>query len=266
LQASFFLRLDLFDVAVDGRSRLTSPETTEFPLMRPSVLAVSIVLCSVLANGCSKDISRATAATVLSVKGPIVFGNADRNTFEPVTLKSRIHDGDTVRSANGASLDLALIPGALVRLSGDSEIKIEQLSITKDGNETGLDMRDRNAHILLNRGKIFVLFSPSDTSVSQVVIKAGQLMIKPDSDCLFCVGTDGTTTRVTCSQGNINASAEAHAPVTIAAGYFQQWPTTRRQPGLATDDTDAQIDITSSLEAGARLQDEMSRLQDRRPF
>src|SRR4030095_9776913 len=103
--------------------------------MRPSVLAVSTVLCSVLVNGCSKDISRATAATVLSVKDRVVFGNAERNAFEPVTLKSRIHDGDTVRSANGASLDLTLIPGTLVRLSGDSEIKIEQLSITKDGNE-----------------------------------------------------------------------------------------------------------------------------------
>ena len=234
--------------------------------MRPSVLAVALVLCLVLANGCSKDISRATAATVLSVKGRVVFGNADRNVFEPVTLKSRIHDGDTVRSANGASLDLTLIPGTLVRLSGDSEIRIEQLSITKDGNDTGLDMRDRNARILLGRGKIFVLFSPSETSASQVVIKAGPLMITPDSDCLFCVGTDGTTTRVTCSKGIINASAEAPSPVTIAAGYFQQWPTTRTQPGLATDDATAQIDITASLEAGGRLQDEMSRLQNRRPL
>ena len=85
--------------------------------MRPTVLSVALVICLVLANGCSKDISRATAATVLSVKGRVVFGNADRNVFEPVTLKSRIHDGDTVRSANGASLDLILIPGTLVRLN-----------------------------------------------------------------------------------------------------------------------------------------------------
>jgi ferric-dicitrate binding protein FerR (iron transport regulator) len=230
------------------------------------VLAVSIVLCSVLANGCSKDISRATAATVLSVKGRVVFGNPYRNAFEPVTLKSRLHDGDTVRSANGASLDLTLIPGTLVRLSSDSEIKIEQLSITKDGNDTGPAMRDRKARILLSRGKIFILFTPSDTSPSQVVIKAGQLMINPDSDCLFCVGTDGTTTRVTCAKGNINPSAETHSPVIIPAGYFQQWPTARTQPGLATDDATAQIDITASLEAGGRLQNEMSRLQNRRPF
>ena len=234
--------------------------------MRLPVLAVSIALCSVLANGCSRDISRATAATVLSVQGQVVFGNGDRNAFKPVTLKSRMRNGDTVRSANGASLDFTLIPSALVRLSSDSEIKIEQLSITKDGNETGPDMRDRKARIVISRGKIFVLFSPSERSASQVVIKAGQLTIKPDSDCLFCVGTDGTTTRVTCAKGDINASAEAHSPFTIAAGYFQQWPTERSQPGVATDDANAQIDITGALEAGGRLQDAMSRLQDRRPF
>ena len=234
--------------------------------MRPPVLAVSIAFCSVLANGCSKDITRATTATALSVQGQVVFGTGDRNAFEPVTLKSRIRDGDTVRSANGASLDFTLVPGALVRLSSDSEIKIEQLRITKDGNETGFDMRDRNARIVLSRGKIFVLFSPSNTSASQVVIKAGQLTINPGSDCLFCVGTDGTTTRVTCASGDINASSDAQSPVTIAAGYFQQWPTARTQPGLATDDANAQIDITASLQAGGRLQDAMSRLQYRRPF
>jgi hypothetical protein len=234
--------------------------------MRPLVLAVSIVLCSVLANGCSKDISRATTATVLSAKGRVVFGEADRNAFEAVTLKSRIHDGDTVRSMDGASLDLTLIPGALVRLSGDSEIKIEQLHIMKDGNETGLDMRDRNARILLIRGKVFVLFSPTDRSASQVVINAGELTINPDSDCLFCVGTDGTTTRVTCARGNISASAEAHSPVAIAAGHFQQWPTARTQPGIAADDATAQIDITASLEAGERLQEQASAWQDRRPL
>jgi ferric-dicitrate binding protein FerR (iron transport regulator) len=120
--------------------------------------------------------------------------------------------------------------------------------------------------MLLSRGKIFVLFSPSETSASQVVIKAGQLTISPDSDCLFCVGTDGTTTRVTCSRGSINASIEAHSPVAIAAGYFQQWPTARTQPGPATDDATAQIDITSSLQAGGQLQEQASAWQNRRPF
>jgi hypothetical protein len=234
--------------------------------MRYSVLAVCIAVCSLLANGCSKDISRATAATVLSVKGQVVFGNAERNDFQPVTLKSRIHDDDTVRSPAGASVDLALIPGALAQLSGNSEIKIEELRIAKDGNETAGGMRERSARIRLSRGRIVVLFSPSPGSASQFAIEARQVTVKPDSDCLFCVRTDGTTTRVTCAKGNINASVEAQPPVTIAAGYVQQWPTVRTQPVAAADDAIAQMDITAALETEEGLRDEASSWQNRRPF
>src|SRR6267143_3257101 len=124
--------------------------------MRHWMIIVCVGVCSLLVNGCSKNISRATAATVFSVKGKVAFGSAERNNFEPVTIKSRIHDDDTVRSSDGASLDLALIPSALAQLSGDSEIKIEELRIVKDGNETDGGMRDRIARIRLNRGKIIV--------------------------------------------------------------------------------------------------------------
>jgi len=233
--------------------------------MRLPLLVLFLTLCSLLANGCSKGISRATAAAVFWVKGRVVFGNAERNDFQPVTLKSRIHSGDTVRSSDGASIDLALIPAALARLSGDSEIKIDELSITKDGNQTAGGMQDRTARIRLSRGRVVVLFIPTDRSASQFAVTTSQLTIKPDSDCLFCVWTDGKTTRLTCTKGKITASADAQ-PVTIAAGYFQEWPTTRKAPVPATEDAAAQIDITESLEAEQRLQNEASAWQNRRPF
>ena len=233
--------------------------------MRLPLLVLSLTLCSLLANGCSKGISRATATAVFSVKGRIVFGNAERNDFQPVTLKSRIHSGDTVRSSDGASIDVALIPAALARLSGDSEIKIDELSITKDGNQTAGGLRDRTARIRLSRGRVVVLFIPTDRSASQFAVTTGQLTIKPDSDCLFCVWTDGKTTRLTCTKGKITASVDAQ-PATIAAGYFQEWPTTRKAPVPATEDAAAQIDITESLEAEQRLQNEASAWQNRRPF
>ena len=200
------------------------------------------------------------------VKGRVVFGNAERNDFQPVTLKSRIHSGDTVRSSDGASIDLALIPAALARLSGDSEIKIDELSITKDGNQTAGGMRDRTARIRLSRGRVIVLFTPTDRSASQFAVTTGQLTIKPDSDCLFCVWTDGKTTRLTCAKGKINASANAHATVALTGGFFQEWPTTRKAPVPATEDAAAQIDITESFEAEQRLQNEASAWQNRRPF
>lgn len=234
--------------------------------MRLPFLVLSLAFCSLAANGCSKVISRATAAAVFSVEGRVVFGNAERNDFQPATVKSRIHSGDTVQSSDGASIDLALIPAALARLSGDSEIKIDELSITKDGNETSGGMRDRTARIRLSRGRVVVLFIPTDRSASQFAVTTGQLTIKPDSDCLFCVWTDGKTTRLTCAKGKLNASAGTQPPVTIAAGYFQEWPTTRNAPVPATENANAQIDITESLEAEQRLQSQASAWQHRRPF
>src|SRR5438128_11045340 len=103
--------------------------------MRHTVLAVCFAVCSLLANGCSKGISRATAATVLSVTGRVVFGDAERNNFQSVTLKSRIRNGDTVRSSGGALVDLAFITGAPAGLSGDPEFKIEALKIATDAYE-----------------------------------------------------------------------------------------------------------------------------------
>jgi hypothetical protein len=234
--------------------------------MRLSLLVLSIVLCLLLASGCSEGTSRATAVAVFSIKGRVIFGSAERNNFRPVTLKSRIHSGDTVRSSDGASIDLAFIPPALAQLGGGSEITIDELSITKDGNQTAASMRARVGRIRLNRGKVIVLFTPGDNRASQFAITTGQLTIKPDSDCLFSVWTDGKTTRVTCTKGKVTAPADAQTSVTIGAGYFQQWPITRKSPIPATENASAQIDITESLEAEQRLEDEAHNWQYRRPF
>ena len=234
--------------------------------MRFPALAILVVLCCGLATGCSKGISRETAATVLSVKGTVAFGSAEQNNFQPVTLKSPIHDGNTVRTRDGASIELALIPAAFAQVSGNSEIKIEQLRIVKDGNQTDGGMRDRSARIQLSQGKITVLFSRSDKSASQFFINSRQVTISADSDCLFRVLTDDTTTRITCVRGKIYASADAQPPVTIGAGYFQQWPSTHPEPVAAADDETAQIDITDSLEIGNRWRELGAGWQNRLPF
>jgi len=204
-----------------------------------SVLAV----CVLFATGCSKGITRATLATVFFVKGDVVFGNVEGNQFQPVTPKSKIHDGNTVRTSDGAVINLALIPGAFVQLSGNSEIKIDELRLTKDGNETAGGMLERRARIRLTRGRVSVLLSRSDISGSQFTVTTSQATLTPDSDCLFSLWTDGTTTRATCGRGEVSAPADGQAPVKIAAGYFHQWPTAGKEPIAAIADAGAQMDI-----------------------
>jgi len=218
-----------------------------------SVLALCVCL---LANGCSKGITRSTVAIVFSVKGNVVFGSAERNNFQPVTPKSRIQAGDIVRTSDGASINLALIAGAFVQLAGNSEIKIEDLRLTKDGNDTAERMLSRRAWIRLNRGRIICSFSQSDKTASDFGITTSQLTVRPASDCLFSIWTDGTTSRATCERGEVNASVDTQPPLKIAAGYFCQWPTASKEPIAASTDPRAQIDITTALGIEPELMDQ----------
>ena len=233
--------------------------------MRFASFGIVLALCFLFATGCSKGITRATAATVFFVKGDVVFGNDERNQFQPVTPKSKIRGGNTVRTSDGAAINLALFPGAFVQLSGNSEIKIDELKLTKDGNETAGGMVDRSARIRLNRGRISILFSRSNTSGSHLTVGTSQAMLTPDSDCLFSVWTDGTNTRATCGRGDVNAFADGQTPVKIGAGYFYQWPTSK-EPIAATAEGGAQMDILASLEAEKELLDQAAGWQNRRVF
>jgi hypothetical protein len=203
---------------------------------------------------------------VLSVKGDVVFGQPERDRFRSVAPNSKICDGDIVRTSDGAAINLMLVPGLFVQLSGNSEIKIEQLSLTKDGNETAGGMFDRHARLRLSRGRVSVLFSRSDTSGSHFTLATNQTMISPDSDCLFSVWTDGSSTRATCGRGELSGVSDGQTPVKIAGGYFHQWPAAARGPLAATAEGDAQMDIMASLEAEKELLDQAAARQNQRVF
>ena len=235
--------------------------------MRLASFSSVLALCvCVLGNGCSKGITRSTVATVLFVRGNVVFGDAERNAFQPITSKSRIRVGDTVRTADGASINLALIPGAFVQLSGNSEITIEDLRLTKDGNETTERLLGRRAWIRLNRGRIVSLFSQSDKTASEFGVTTGQITLRPDYDCLFSVWTDGTTSRATCGRGEVSASADAQAPLKITGGYFSQWPTEAKEPTAASADASAQMDIKTALDVEPELLNQANSWRNRRVF
>src|SRR5215468_1190777 len=233
--------------------------------MRFVSFSSALALCFCLsANGCSRGITRATAATVFFVKGNVVFGNAERNNFQPVSSRSKVHAGDTVRTSDGASINLALIPGAFLQLSENSEIKIQDLRLTKDGNETAGGVLDRRASIRLNRGRIVSLFSHSDRSALDFSVATSQVTLRPDSDCLFSVWTDGAKSRVTCGRGEVSAPADAQPPMKIVAGYFSQWPTPSKEPIAAITDARAQMDVKTALDVEPELLDQAAGWQNRR--
>ena len=225
--------------------------------MRVASFSGILAFCVCLSgNGCSKEITRSTVAVVFSVKGNVLFGNAERKDFQAVTPKSKIHAGDIVRTADGASINLGLIAGAFVQLAGNSEINIEELRLTKDGNDTAERVLNRRAWTRLNHGRIVCSFSQSNKTASDFSIATDQITLRPDSDCLFSLWTDDTTSRVTCERGEVSASVDAQPPLKIAAGYFSQWPTASKGPIAASDDARAQMDVTTALSVEPELLDQ----------
>jgi hypothetical protein len=234
--------------------------------MRFATLIFLLALCCGLTNGCSEGVTRRTAAVVLSVKGDVVFGMVEQNNFQPVTRESRIQDGSIVRTSDGALLDLGLIAPALAQVSSNSEIKVEELRISKDGNQTRGGMRARSARIQLSRGKITVLVSGRDQSRTQFAISTPAVSVTVDSDCLFRVHRDDRTTRGTCARGKVYAATGTLPPIAIGAGYFQRWPSTRPEPVAATEDAAAQIDIMDSFGIENELLELDAGWRDRRPL
>jgi ferric-dicitrate binding protein FerR (iron transport regulator) len=234
--------------------------------MRFASFRTVLALCFLFETGCSRGLTRSTVATIFFVTGDVVFGNAEQNQFQPVKPASKIQTGDTVRTADGAAINLALVPGAFVQLSGNSEMKIEELQMTKDGNETAGGMLDRRARIRLKRGKVSILFSRPNRSESYLAITTNQSTAAPDSDCLFSVWTDGTATRLTCGRGEVIAAGMGRPMLRIAAGYFYQWPTTSKEPIAAAGDAGAQMDIRTSLAAEKEFLDQVAGWRNRRVF
>jgi hypothetical protein len=219
-----------------------------------------------LLSGCREGITRQVAATVLSLHDPIVFQGPTRSDFRRVTLQTRLPCGSRIKTLDDGWLVIGVLSGMLAQVSSNSEITIQELKITKNGNDTGDAMRNRVANIRLNRGQLTVLFMQRGNAASRLLVHTDRAMAVADSDCLFRVQTDSAKTRVTCVLGKIIASPNAQRAIAIGAGYFQQWPSPHAEPIVATDEAAAQIDIADSLEVENQLRGLQSDWQKRRPF
>lgn len=226
---------------------------------------VALCLC-LFGEGCSKGMTRTTAATVFFVRGQVVLDRGSGRNVQFVTSKSGVPVGDLVRTSEGASINMMLIPGVFVQLVENSEIKLEDITLTKDGNETAGGILDRRAFIRLNRGTIIVLFNQSSRNRTNFRVTTGQTTLRPDSDCLFSVWTNGTMTRATCGRGEVDLPVDQQRRTKIAAGYFSEWPTALKEPNVATADAVAQRDLKRALDVELELLDEAAGWHNRRIF
>ncbi len=223
-------------------------------------IGLATILAFVL-SGCWEGMSRQVVATILSLRGQIVYSSKKGGSFEPVSSETKLGAGSTLRTPTDGAINLALIPGALTQISGDSELKIEELELTKDGNETGDAIRERIARVGFRRGEMVVLFD----GFARFTIQTPQATITVLPGCLIRLDVDANRTRVTCVRGKIFAAQKPGQISAVEAGYVCEWPSDHG-PVPAADDPQGQIDTTVTLQSGRELRDLEAARRDHLPL
>jgi hypothetical protein len=224
-------------------------------MLRSAFLAFT---CVFVFSGCWDGITRSVAATVLSQKGQILFAPAFSEKMRPITSGDRLVAGSIVRTSAESELSLMIVPGALARMSSNSEIKILQLQVTNDGNETGEAMRDRRARLELRHGAIVVLFD----GFASFLIQVGDVSINVLPGCLLHAETDNEGIRVAVVRGKTYAGTAGNI-VSIDAGGVREWKSGKPTPSIVEA---GQIDAVEMIQAARELQELHAAHRDRLPF
>lgn len=227
----------------------------------PRGFVVFAVACALAQAGCWEGITRSISATVLSTRGEVVCLSKGSTNFRPLSPDTKLGAGSILRTSSSAQIDLVLIPGALAQVSGDSELKIDELKLRKDGNETGDAIRERIARIELRRGGMVVLFE----GVARFTIETPEATIRVLPSCLLRLDVDESEVRATCVRGKFYATPKNGQIVGVDAGYFREWPS-ERGAVPAAEDRRSQMDTTATLETARELQEIAAAQRDRLPF
>jgi hypothetical protein len=229
-----------------------------------TVLLFGLISVAALSSGCWRGVSRQVLATVLAFDGDVAYQGSEQAPSQPVTLETSPGSGSVLRTSSGGRAELVLVPGALLHIASNSEVRMEELRLTKDGNETEDGMRERAARISLGHGSVSIVFERRDESEMRFAIVTPNATINVDSDCVFHVAVEKGRTRLTCARGKAYAQTGGAETSVVKAGYFGEWP--NGTAATAAEDPRAQIDVADAFEAERILRELQREQSKRRPF
>jgi hypothetical protein len=210
--------------------------------------------CVGLLTSCSGRIDPPILATVLSLRGEVTCFAEGQRESHPVKADSRLAVRSVLRTSDGARLNLALLPGALVQVSSNSKFKIEELRRTKNGNDTSDEMLSRKVRLRLDRGAIGVLFESWDVNAAELKVITPHALIFAEESCLFQMQASDFKTRLTCVRGRVRVSQGNQGISVIDEGQVREWPSMRTETMSTASDSLKRIEISNALETEQELQ------------
>jgi hypothetical protein len=213
------------------------------------------VLLAVILSACSRNDGQTVLGSVFQVEGTAFTSQrteADRS--RPLSAGGQFAEGDEIRILPESSATLCLIPGIYLQGFGSTRLQIEELRISKDGNETGSAMKSRLATIRFKEGRIHAFLPRAGLARTELKINmeaVGTIVANPES--LFSAVLTDDSIRVLCIRGELNWSKVA-AP--IVAGFYCEWRFAGAAAEIhpASEDATAQTDVIAGLESAQNIE------------
>jgi hypothetical protein len=208
---------------------------------------------------CRPLFQREVSGAVLALEGS-AKGTVGGKTVG-LTTNDWIHPGEKIATNSESRLDLMLLPGILVELTGETEIEITRLRFARDGDETIRPVTAREASLRLIRGTLVASVGQAQTR-SRIFVQTAAGNLTAFNLCTFKIEAGENQARFIAVRGKTTFKpAESSAPVRIDAGYFAEWPVRPTGPRAAI-----QSDPTVQAEVGQilRVENKLFRLQKQR--
>lgn len=223
-----------------------------------------LLLVAVAAFSGCRPLVRAVLAPVLSAEGE-VFVRRGAFAWQPASAGTRLAAGDAARTGPGAKAVISCVPGALVELTGDSELEVIETWIAKRGNAMEDEITLRRARVRLRRGSVCASLVEAASAVAttlEIELPTGKLIAS--SGTLLRVTLEENTARATCIRGQIHThTSGSELERTIEAGFFTA--DGKAPAAAAWTDANAQTDIAEALEAETRCTELATAAQDAPP-
>jgi hypothetical protein len=207
---------------------------------------------SLLITGCVGGTSHDVCGVVLAVNGSVAIAEA-RAPARAARPGSAFCAGAVLRTSANSSAQIACPASTGIQLSEETELELQRLVLTKDGNETGDEVEARQLHCRLASGLIYLSHHrPWGSAELTIVTPYGTLTA--NSDCLLRLKVDDKKIRITSARGtSAFQPADGQPAREVAAGFILEWPSPDPAPMAAANDAAGQQEIAQLFAAEERL-------------
>jgi len=211
------------------------------------------VTASLLLAGCSGDTTHPVCGFVLAAAGTVTIDGRPVFVSHGTSRGSQLCPGSILRTSTASNAQIACLSNTLLELTERSTLKIDSLSLWKDGNETEDEIEARSMRCHFSAGTLTIAYQGAE-GVSEFVAVTPHGTLTAKFSCVVRMVIDDQTAHISCATGTVAFEPSNGRPgIRIEAGNIAEssarW--TAIKPAAAT--AAGQQEIASSLDVERRL-------------